>query len=488
MLFNSLQFMIFFPIVVILYFMISYKYRWILLLMASYYFYMSWNPKYMILILTSTLITYLSGISIGNTNDKQKKKLYLILSLISNLGILFIFKYYNFSVDSINSILEVLNIKMGIPNLKLLLPVGISFYTFQALSYSMDVYRDKIKPEKHFGIYALYISFFPQLVAGPIERSEHLLPQFKEKFQFDYNRVTDGMKLMLWGFFKKVVVADRLSIIVNNVYNNVHEYTGINLVIATIFFGIQIYCDFSAYSDIAIGAAQIMGYDLMDNFKRPYYSKSIAEFWRRWHISLSTWFKDYLYIPLGGNRVSKTRHYFNLFITFVVSGIWHGASWTFVIWGALHGFYLIFAQITLTFRENIIEKIGLNKFPKIKKYFQVGIVFILVNFAWIFFRANNLNDAIYVINNIFAGYSDLLSLSGMKEVLKQLGVGKFDLLISLFSIFILEAFHLIQRHGSIRHMLRQKPVWFRWAVYYLLTMYILLFGEYGSSQFIYFQF
>ena len=333
MLFNSIHFIFFFPIVVICYFLINPKYRWSLLLAASYYFYMSWNIKYLILILTSTIITYFSGIFIANTEMPSKRKIILALSLISNLSILFFFKYFNFTIDSINGILNTFNSGIGLPNMKFLLPVGISFYTFQALSYSIDVYRDKIKPEKHFGIYALYVSFFPQLVAGPIERSGNLIPQLKKKHTFEYNRVTDGLKLMLWGYVKKVVVADRLAIVVNNVYNNVHSYEGASLVLATVFFGIQIYCDFSGYSDIAIGAAHTMGYDLTDNFKRPYYSKTISEFWRRWHISLSTWFKDYLYIPLGGSRVSILRYYFNIFITFLISGLWHGANWKFAIWG-----------------------------------------------------------------------------------------------------------------------------------------------------------
>ncbi len=488
MLFNSLQFMIFFPIVVILYFMISYKYRWILLLMASYYFYMSWNPKYMILILTSTLITYLSGISIGNTNDKQKKKLYLILSLISNLGILFIFKYYNFSVDSINSILEVLNIKMGIPNLKLLLPVGISFYTFQALSYSMDVYRDKIKPEKHFGIYALYVSFFPQLVAGPIERTEQLLPQFKQTFHFEYKRVTDGLKLMAWGMFKKVVIADRLSILVNQVYGNPTEYAGIPLIIATVFFAFQIYCDFSGYSDIAIGAAQVMGFKLMDNFKRPYFSKSISEFWKRWHISLSTWFKDYLYISLGGNRVSKWRLYFNLFITFTISGLWHGANWTYVIWGALNGFYLVFAIWTKDIRENIANIIGLSKYPKIRKYWQVFVTFSLICFAWIFFRAKNLSEAWYIVTHLFTGMENIVSVKYLKDNISGLGLSKIEFLIAILSIMFMEFVHLVQRHYKIRHMLSEKPIWFRWSMYYAIILGIIFFGVFGKNDFIYFQF
>lgn len=488
MLFNSIQFLIFFPIVVMLYFLISHKYRWILLLIVSYYFYMSWNPKYLILILTSTVITYISGLSIGKTVNPIRKKFYLILCLFSNLLILFVFKYYNFSVGILMQLFGFFNLEQKIPYLDFLLPVGISFYTFQALSYVLDVYRGVIKPEKHFGIYALFVSFFPQLVAGPIERSENLLPQFKKSFNFDYNRITDGLKLMAWGFFKKVVVADRLAVIVNNVYNDVHNFSGLNLIIATIFFGIQIYCDFSAYSDIAIGAAQIMGYDLMDNFKRPYYSKTVAEFWRRWHISLSTWFKDYVYISLGGNRVSKYRIFVNLFIVFIISGLWHGASWNFIIWGALHGSYIVMGQLTQPFRLIIHNKWGFEKYSKIHKYLRIFIVYFLVNFAWIFFRANSFQDAIYVVTNLFTGWDELSTFSDIKGIIKQLGVTEIRLLYCFISITILEGFHLIQRHGSIRHMLKRKPTIFRWTIYISLILVIIFYGEFGASNFLYFQF
>lgn len=488
MLFNSAQFIFFFPIVVIVFFYTRPKYRWILLLVASYYFYMSWNPKYLLLIVTSTLITYLSGLLMNKTNHQSKKTFYLVMSLILNLLILFGFKYLNFSIEFINSIMDIFDSQIRLQKYNYLLPVGISFYTFQALSYSLDVYKGRIKPERHFGIYALYVSFFPQLVAGPIERSEKLLPQFRYKINFDYVRVTDGLKLMLWGYYKKVVVAERLAIIVNNVYNDMTHSSSITLIIATVFFGIQIYCDFSAYSDIAIGAAKIMGFNLMDNFKRPYYSKTISEFWQRWHISLSTWFRDYLYIPLGGNRVSQFRYYLNILITFVVSGLWHGAKLTFVIWGGIHGLYIIISNLTKSARNELASKIGIAHDTYIHKVFRVLTVFILVNFAWIFFRANSLNDALFIIGGIFKNWDNTLTLHSLKSSLKQLGISRFDFLISVVSIVILEAFHMIQRHRSIRSMLKVKPIWFRWLIYYSLTIYILLFGVFDTNQFIYFQF
>ncbi len=341
MVFNSIHFMIFFPIVVLGYFLITHKYRWIWLLAASLYFYMSWNPKFVILILTTIIITYLSGIGISKADKEKKllkKKMFAIFSVVSNLTILFFFKYFDFVIDSINYLLGMINLKLLTPSFDVLLPVGISFYTFQALSYTIDVYRkENFKVERHLGKYALFVTFFPQLVAGPIERSENLISQFYEEHYFDYQRVKSGLLLMLWGLFEKIVIADRTAIIVNQVYNNLEQYTGFEIVVATIFFAVQVYCDFCGYSDIAIGAARVMGFHLMTNFRQPYFSQSIKEFWRRWHISLSSWLKDYVYIPLGGSRCSRVKKYRNLMITFLVSGLWHGANWTYVAWGGSWG-------------------------------------------------------------------------------------------------------------------------------------------------------
>ncbi len=489
MIFNSIQFLIFFVVVVSTYFLINSKYRWILLLAASYYFYMSWNPTYILLIVLSTVVDYFASLKMAEQETKEKRKKYLLLSLFVNLGLLFFFKYYGFFNNSVSSVVRAFNMNLGLPNFDLLLPVGISFYTFQTLSYTLDVYRGDKEAEKHFGIFALYVSFFPQLVAGPIERSTRLLPQFRKKIDFDSARVASGLQLMLWGYFKKVVVADRLALYVNGVYNNLEGLRGITLILATVFFAFQIYCDFSGYSSIAIGAARVMGFDLMTNFRRPYFAKSIPEFWRRWHISLSTWFKDYLYIPLGGNRVSKIRYYFNLFITFLVSGLWHGAAWTFVIWGALHGFYQIISISTAQFRKNIKDKIGLSNLPTLNKWWQILATFALVNFGWIFFRANSFSDAIYVVNNLFVSLgTQLSSWQNLKAAVVGYGLNQYELILAFAVILIMEIVHLMQRQGSVREFLNQKPLLFRWAAYYGLVIIILAFGVYGEAEFIYFQF
>jgi D-alanyl-lipoteichoic acid acyltransferase DltB (MBOAT superfamily) len=496
MLFNSVEFLIFFPVVVVIYFATPHKYRWVLLLIASYYFYMSWKAEYLILIIISTLVDYFLAIQIGKTYNKLNRKILLVLSLTSNLGLLFAFKYFNFLNDSIRHIFNLFSLSYQVPGFDLLLPVGISFYTFQTLSYTIDVYRGKKEPEKHLGIFAVYVSFFPQLVAGPIERATNLIPQFHKKLDFDYERVTDGLKLMAWGFFKKLVIADRLAIMVNTVYNNPTQYEGIHFIVTTIFFAFQIYCDFSGYSDIAIGGAKVMGYKLMNNFDRPYSSKSIFEFWKRWHISLSTWFRDYLYIALGGNRVIKWRWYYNLFIVFLISGLWHGASWTFVIWGALNGFYLVFAIFTKEIRIKFVRLISLDRFPKLYKYIQLSITFTLICFAWIFFRANNISDAFYIISHLFDGVGDFLlsflasllsfNFSSIVKVGSQMNVLAYEFVIVILSIGFMEFIQL--KHDRIRFILARKPLIYRWIAYYFMVMSILLFGVFKESGFIYFQF
>jgi D-alanyl-lipoteichoic acid acyltransferase DltB (MBOAT superfamily) len=362
---------------------------------------MSWNATYIVLIIFSTLVDYICALEISNSESIRWKRFYLVISLVSNLGLLFLFKYFDFFSDSVVKFLKMFTIQLDPFTLGLILPVGISFYAFQSIGYVIDVYRGNMKAEKHLGIFALYISFFPQLVAGPIERAANLLPQFYKEHKFEFDRFVCGLKIMLWGFFKKVVIADRLALYVNHVYSYLGIYSGMELIIATLLFGIQIYCDFSGYSDIAIGSAKIMGVDLMDNFRRPYYAKSVFEFWKRWHISLSSWFKDYLYIPLGGNRVSVARWCVNILIVFFLSGLWHGAKWTFVIWGLLNGFYMIFSHLTRLIREKFVSYIGLNKFPYIHDFIKTAITFTLINIGWVFFRANTLADAIYILTNIF---------------------------------------------------------------------------------------
>jgi alginate O-acetyltransferase complex protein AlgI len=485
MLFNSIEFLIFFVIAATLYFFIPHRFRWVFLLLASYYFYMCWNPVYIILLIISTLIDYFAGLMMGKTADKKRRRKYLIISLCSNLGLLFAFKYFNFLNGALKVLLDSASMSWNIGSLNVLLPVGISFYTFQSLSYGFDVYRGAKAPEKHVGIFALYISFFPQLVAGPIERSTRLLPQFYNKIKFNYERATDGLLLMLWGFFKKVVIADRVAAMVDQVYNNVYDYQGLAFIIATLLFAFQIYCDFSGYSDIAIGAARIMGFDLMANFRTPYYAKSISEFWKRWHISLTSWFKDYLYISLGGNRVVKWRWYYNIMIVFVISGFWHGANWTFLIWGALNGFYLLFSIWTAGFREKIARFIHLDKLPNLQALSKVLITFALVCFAWIFFRANNINDAFYVITHLFTG---MFNEETLMFVCSGFGFGTRGLVIALAAICLMETVQLVQQRRSIKDVLAKKPTAIRLALYVGLIVCIIMLGKFSANQFIYFQF
>ncbi|MCJ7801368.1 MAG: MBOAT family protein [Candidatus Marinimicrobia bacterium] len=493
MLFNSTQFIIFFPIVVFFYFLLPHRFRWMLLLIASYYFYMSWKPEYLILIIVSTLIDYFAAIQMSKQSVVSKRKLYLILSLFVNLGMLFGFKYFNFFSDSLRTIFDQFNVFYNVPTFKVLLPVGISFYTFQTLSYTIDVYRGKREPEKHLGIFALYVAFFPQLVAGPIERSTRLLPQLVKKYNFDYDRVTDGLKLMLWGFFKKVVIADRVAVIVNQVYNNPHDAAGLPLLIGTYLFAFQIYCDFSGYSDIAIGAAKVFGIDLMQNFRRPYFAKSIREFWQRWHISLSTWFRDYLYQSLGGNNATRWRWYYNIMIVFLISGLWHGANWTFVIWGGLHGAYYLFSYWTRNVRSRLTRLFKLDKVPFLHKTLRVLFIFHIVIFGWIFFRANTFSDAIFIITHLFTGIGDIFSI--IKEIGIKPGIFNYgfdlsvsEMFIGMCAILILGIHHLLQRKQSVRIWLKTKPIWFRWVIYYGLVLSVLIFGYLEPNEFIYFQF
>lgn len=486
MLFNSFHFLIFFPIVTLIYFIVPYKIRWIWLLITSYYFYMCWNPKYAILIATSTLITYLSGIFISNSKDK--KKLWVALSFISNLSILFFFKYFDFAIENINIILNKLHITLITPSFDVLLPVGISFYTFQALSYTVDVYRGDVKPEKNLGKYALFVSFFPQLVAGPIETSKHLLEQFNHNYDFDYDRVKSGLLLMLWGFFQKLVIADRIAIVVNTVYNNYTNYSGFTLIIATVLFAFQIYCDFSSYSDIAIGCARVMGFELMKNFNKPYFSKSIAEFWRRWHISLGGWFRDYLYIPLGGSRHGKLKKYRNIMIVFLTSGLWHGAGWGFIVWGFLHGFYQVVGDLLKPAREYFIDKLNINRNGFFYRLSQIVIVFILVDFAWIFFRANTFSDAIGIIKNMFV-FNPWILFDGS---LYNLGLDQKDFIIGILAIFTLIIVSLLRRNIRLINLIGNQNIIARWVFYFTFLYSILIFGIYGpgyeAQQFIYFQF
>lgn len=484
MLFNSIHFLFFFIVVTSLYFVLPHKIRWFLLLVSSCYFYMAFVPIYILILGFTIVVDYFAGILIENAGGR-KRRLFLIFSLFANIGVLAVFKYYNFLNENLTFLFNGFGVKNPIPYLSILLPIGLSFHTFQAMSYTIEVYRGHQKAERHFGIYALYVMFYPQLVAGPIERPQNLLHQFHEKHTFDYERITSGLRLMALGLFKKVVIADRLAIVVDNVYNNPHQFNSLSHLIATIFFSFQIFCDFSGYSDMAIGAARIMGFKLMTNFDKPYHSKSIHEFWKRWHISLSSWFKDYLYISLGGNRVSIPRWYLNLFIVFLVSGLWHGANWTFVIWGALNGFYLIFGIVTRDLREKINKRLYLNKL----KIWQVLITFILVAFAWIFFRANNLESAIYIAKSIVFGIPQIIKeLFKGNEVFQPLGLSNKDIYWTVLFIGLLEFYHYLKDRINITEFFKQKPVIIRWALYYSIILLIVFYGVFENRQFIYFQF
>ncbi|MFC1712620.1 MBOAT family O-acyltransferase [Candidatus Poribacteria bacterium] len=448
------------------------------MLAASYYFYMCWKMEYILLILAATLVNYLCGLQMGRTSDRSKRKKYLVLSLVTSLGLLFAFKYFNFFNESARHVFSRFSIIYHIPMLKILLPVGISFYTFQALSYTIDVYRGHKEPERHVGIFALYVAFFPQLVAGPIERSTNLIPQFRRHNKFDYQNLREGLTLILWGMFKKVVIADRLALYVDRVYNNAPDYQGAPLIIATYFFAFQIYCDFSGYSDIARGTARTMGYNLMNNFDRPYFAKSIPEFWRRWHISLSTWFRDYLYIPLGGNRCSRARWHLNILVVFIISGLWHGANWTFVIWGGFHGIWQVASISTEKIRASITRsfKIGDSSL----KIVRIFITFHLVCFGWVFFRANSLSDAVHIIRNI------PINILNTSRLVKPLG--EFWFMIALLSIAVLLFAQVLQRSKPGMQFLNVKPIALRWSCYYLIIFAIVLLGVMEENQFIYFQF
>jgi len=455
-------------------------------LSASCYFYMAFVPIYVLILGFTIIIDYFAGQLIEQAQGRRRK-LFLVCSLVANIGVLAVFKYYNFLNENFNFLLHGFALNTRLPYLKILLPIGLSFHTFQAMSYTIEVYRENQKAERHFGIYALYVMFYPQLVAGPIERPQNLLHQFREHHTFDYDRVTDGLRLMVWGVFKKVVIADRLAVIVNQVYDNPHSYNSLSFIIVSIFFAYQIYCDFSGYSDIAIGAARVMGFKLMRNFNIPYHSKSIGEFWTRWHISLSSWFRDYLYIPMGGNRVKVNRLYFNLSVVFLLSGLWHGANWTYVVWGALHGFYIIFALVTKKIRDSINEKIPVLK----RQSVSIITTFILVSFALIFFRSPNISTAFYIAKSIFTGIPNLIHTVLQHGKVFQLGASNedlIDLLLAFASIIFLEGVYFIRKRIDLKSYILKKPLLYRWT-FYLIVLYVIVFlGVFEQRQFIYFQF
>lgn len=489
MLFNSFDFAIFFPIFFVLYWVVHKNVilRNTFLLVSSYVFYAWWDWRFLFLIVFSSGVDFIVGRIIHREANARKRKGYLVVSLLTNLGLLAYFKYANFFIDSFIDSFNFLGGSLDSFTLNIILPVGISFYTFQTLSYTIDVYRGKMTPVKSPLAFFTFVAFFPQLVAGPIERASHLLPQFEKLFRFDYNRIKSGFLLIAFGLFKKMVIADRVAILVNQVYNDPSSYNGFELIIATVFFAFQIYCDFSGYSDIAIGISRTLGFDLMKNFDSPYFSKSITEFWRRWHISLSTWFRDYVYIPLGGSRNGTYKTYANLFIVFLVSGLWHGAAITFIVWGAVHGIFIVLEKMFATQRERVFAKMGLWNQSTFSYLVFTPITFLIVCFGWIFFRANSFEDAIRVIE-----CSTLLDTSTLGSGrLFLLGLSKPEFLAGILSIVLLLLFELFQKKYKPVAVLRKQYLLVRWFVYITIVFTIIVFGVYGGDtpkEFIYFQF
>ena len=487
MLFNSFGYAVFLPIVFILYWIVPGKYRWIILLMSSYYFYASWGPQYVAVILITTIISYIAALIMdARRKDKIYRKTILALSIIICTGLLFFFKYFIFFTENIALLFDKLSIPMQPFTLKLALPIGISFYIFQTISYLVDVYKGDIRAEKNFGIYAVYISFFPKVMQGPIERGKKLLPQLYTPRTFQFDQASYGLKLMAWGYFKKLVLADGLSVYVNQVYNDLPDYKGFSLVLATFFFAIQLYCDFSGYTDIALGSAKILGINLTQNFKAPYFASSIKDFWGRWHISLSSWLRDYIYIPLGGNRVGKIRHAINIMITFLVSGLWHGASWNYILWGGIHGAYQVIEGF---FPWNAKS----SPFQRNKYYhfflsiLTVPFTFLLVCFAWIFFRAATIQDGIYVLKNMFTGISHVSVY--IQDCALQMGLTFNHLVYNCLPIILLFLYDLASLKTDVIGFISRQRFFIRWPLYIFLLLVILLFSEKGvSTEFIYMQF
>jgi len=489
MLFNSIDFAIFVPIVFILYWLVAVKYlkaQNLLIVASSYMFYGWWDWRFLSLILFSTLVDYSVGLRLKTEDNQTKRKVLLWLSILVNLGFLGFFKYYNFFLDNFITAFSFFGTEIKANSLNIILPVGISFYTFQTLSYTIDVYKRKLEPTKDFIAFSAFVGFFPQLVAGPIERATNLLPQFFKKRFFDYSEAVDGMRQILWGLFKKIVIADNCAEYANLIFNNSSDFSGSTLVLGALFFTFQIYGDFSGYSDIAIGTSRLFGFELMRNFNFPYFSRDIAEFWRRWHISLSTWFRDYLYIPLGGSRGGTWMKVRNTFIIFIVSGFWHGANWTFIIWGALNAVYFLPLLLTNNNRNNL-EAVAQGKFfPSIKELSFMLLTFVLTVFAWIFFRAENIGHAVNYIHDMLSGlkyswgYFQTINLIHYK-----IGYSIPILLV----LFILTEWQGREGHFAIENIKLIRPKILRWLSYSIVLFVIYLFGNFNETiEFIYFQF
>jgi alginate O-acetyltransferase complex protein AlgI len=482
MLFNSIDFAIFLPIVFILYWFLTnknLKLQNLLIVVASYLFYGWWDYRFLLLILFSTIVDYSVGIGLLKQENKTKRKILLGTSILVNLGFLGFFKYYNFFLDNFITAFSFFGTEIKANSLNIILPVGISFYTFQTLSYSIDVYKRKLEPTKDFIAFSAFVSFFPQLVAGPIERARNLLPQFYKKRTFDYSKAVDGMRQILWGLFKKIVIADNCAVFADQIFNNSNDYSGSTLVLGAIFFAFQIYGDFSGYSDIAIGTARLFGFNLMQNFAFPYFSRDIAEFWRRWHISLSTWFRDYLYIPLGGSRGTNYFKIRNVFIIFLVSGFWHGANWTFIIWGGLNALY--FLPIMLLNKNKInTDVVAQGKhLPSVREVLSITLTFSLTTIAWIFFRAEDIHHAISYLSDII--HPSILTLP-------ELITPKLEMIYTILCVFILVLFEWMNRDKIHALDIANYNKSNRWVLYLIIIIMIITFGSFNQNSFIYFQF
>ena len=455
---------------------------------------MYWKAEYILLIVLSTLVDYYAGLKMSAIGEKEKRKPYLWLSILSNLGILFTFKYFNFFADSVNEILAVLRITYAMPAVHLLLPIGISFYTFQTMSYSIDVYKGKIQAERNLGIFALYVTYFPQLVAGPIERSSNLIPQLRKVYSFDYKRITDGLKLMAWGFFKKVVIADQVAPMVDYLWATPQDFGGPSIWLATWLFAYQVYCDFSGYSDIAIGASRVMGIDLMTNFRRPYLAQSLSELWSRWHISLTTWFRDYLFLPLVRNKKLIWPWQYNVAVIYVLSGIWHGANWTFILWGTFTSVIIIMSRMFSKTKERIHKFSGLKAFPRLDRIVQIFITFNIFSLLGIYFRADSLMDAHYLFAHLFSGWPSsisevLFNHNNLRSHTLYLGYDMIQFTTAILMIVLLEVIQVREeRRGDIIEQLNARPLVFRWSVYLAISILIVLFSFDRAIPFVYFQF
>jgi alginate O-acetyltransferase complex protein AlgI len=488
MLFNSPQFAVFFPLVTLGFYALPHRYRWAFLLAASLGFYMAWRPWYVIVLLVLIVIDYVAGRAMEGQAQPARRRRFLLLSLTANLGLLFVFKYYAFFTTSASFALQRLGVSWQPSVLDVVLPVGISFHTFQAMGYTSDVWRGRIRAERSLGRFALFVTYFPQLVAGPIERAAHLIPQLSAEVRFDAGRVADGLRTMAFGLFKKVVVADRMARAVDVVYAAPGAHDGPALALATLLFALQIYGDFSGYSDMAVGAARVLGVDLSENFRRPYLAQSVQEFWHRWHISLSSWFRDYLYLPLGGNRVSRSRWSFNVLLVFLLSGLWHGAHWTFVLWGAFHGTWLVASRLSERARSRGARALGLHRAPGLHGAVRTAITFVMVCLGWVLFRASSVGDALSVFQRLGRGWLALSLPGGLEHLTTSLGLASSELALTLcFGALLLAA---EGRAGETppMNLIARQPAFVRWPAYYFLVSLIVVFGVFDDAPFIYFQF